>query len=170
MACSLDDQTTEANKLVDEANIVVRKNNEVSGKATDLFNELMGENISKSKSADDYREKNKSKFDELVSLSEQSDKLGAESVDKFEQASKMKISEEFKEYLEHQNQGLRKVNETRNLMTVYAKEFLQTKDADKINKQLNDYEKKRTDAEKETDELTKKIAQFEKDHPALFQK
>lgn len=106
----------------------------------------------------------------MISLREQSDKLGIESADKFEQASKLKISKEYKEYLSLKNQELKKLNDTRSLMTVYVKEFLQTKDVDKHNKQLNEYEKKREDSQKEIDELSNKIDQFEKDNPAMFKK
>lgn len=50
-------------------------------------------------------------------------------------------------------------------MTIFVKEFLQTNDANTINKQTTDYENKRGEFEKEVDALTEKIEQFEKDHP-----
>jgi ribosomal protein L7/L12 len=170
LACDINNQTDKANKLVDEANAIIEKNNEPSGKSTDLYNELMDDyNLTKTKDIEAYKEKNKSKFDELIRLREQSEKLRVESIDKFEQASKLKVSKEYKEYLGIKIQELKKLNDAGNLMTTFIKAFLQTKEVDKINKQLEDYEKKSDDTAREADELSKKVEQFEKDNPNIFE-
>ncbi len=170
LACGLGDQTDEANKLVDEANAIIEKNNELIDKSNKLFDELMGDNLTKVKDIEAYKEKNKSKFDELISLKEQIEKSGAESTDKFEQASKLKVSKEFKEYLRIKIQELNKRNDANKLVAPFVKAFLQTKDVDKINKQIEDYEKEFADIARETDELMKKGEQFEKDNPDTIKK
>jgi hypothetical protein len=165
LACGLDDQTDEANKLVDEANAIIEKDNELIVESNELFNELMGDNLTMVKDIEAYKNKNKSKFDELISFNERIEKLEVESINKFEQASKLKVSKEFKEYLAIKIQELKKRNDANKLVTPFVKEFLQTKDADKINKQIEDYDKKSADTAGEADELLKKAEQFVKDNP-----
>lgn len=165
LACGLGDQSDEANKLVNEANAIIEKNNELTLKSNSLFAELMGDNLSKVNDIEAYKKENKLKFDELISLSEQIEKLGAESIGKFEQASQLKVSKEYKEYLNIKIQELKKRTDRDKLNAPFVKAFLQTKDVDKINKQIEDYEKQSTDTTKEADEWLKKAEQFEKDNP-----
>ena len=170
LACGLGDQTDEANKLVDEANAIIEKENELVIKSNELFTELMGDNLTKVKDIEAYKEKNKSKFDELISLKEQIARLEVESIDKFEQASKLKVSEEYKEYLGIKIQELKKRADANKLIAPFVKAFLQTKDVDKIDKQIEDFDRKSADTIKEADELLKKAEQFAKDNPGLIKK
>lgn len=170
LACGLNDQSDEANKLVDEANAIIEKNNVLVDKSNKLFTELMGDNLTKVKDIEAYKEKNKSKFDELISLKEQIEKSGAESTDKFEQASKLKVSKEYKEYLDIKIQELKKRADAHKLIAPFVKAFLQTKDVEKINKQIEDYEKESAAIAKEADDLLKKVEQFEKDNADTIKK
>jgi hypothetical protein len=165
VACGLGDQTEEANKLVDEANVLISKSNELSPKSNKLFTELLGDNLTKVEDLVEYKEENKAKFAELTTLSDQIDKLGSETIEKFEQASKLKLDEKYKDYLIIKIQELRKRSEGDKLTTPFVKTFLDTKEVGKINKQIEDYNKKTSDIGNEADELMKKADQIVKDNP-----
>ena len=167
--CSvIDGQLDEANKLLAESNAATPKFNELLTKSNDLFNDLMGDNWVNAKDTQAYKEQNKSKFDELISLREQVEKIGDEQTDKLEKASKLNISKEFKEYLILLIQIDRKKKEERSLMVPYIKTFLQTKDVVQVNKLGEEREKKEEILTKEADELGKKLEQFKKDNPNLL--
>lgn len=165
LACSFGDQTGEANKLIDEANSVIKTNNEKIIKSSTLTNELLGGNLASAEDIDEYKTTNKAKFDELVSLSDQIEKSDAEIVEKFEQASKMKLDETYKKYLEAKTAEFKKRGEGNKLTAPLVKAFLQTKDVDAVNKQIEDYNKKFSANVKESDELMKKADQIAKENP-----
>jgi len=162
-------QIDEANKLVDEANVITEKKKELLAKSNELFIELLGDNLTKVEDIKAYKEKNKSKFDELINLTGQIERLGAESTDKYEQASKLKVSEKYKEYLGIKIQEIKKRTDAHKLVVPFIKEFLQTNDVDKINKLIDDFDKQNTDVTKEIDELSEKAEQFAKDNPKVFE-
>ncbi len=162
-------QIDEANKLVDEANVITEKKNELLAKSNELFSELLGDNLTKVEDIKAYKEKNKSKFDEIINLTGQIERLGAESIDKYEQASKLKLPEKYKEYLGIKIQEIKKRTDANKLVVPFIKEFLQTNDVDKINKLIDDFDKQNTDVTKEIDELSEKAEQFVKDNPKVFE-
>lgn len=86
----------------------------------------------------------------------------------FEQASKLNLSEKYKEYLNVKTQELKKRADAHKLDVSFVKEFLQTNDADKFNKPIEDYNKKSTNITEEIDELSEKGRQIIKDNPNIF--
>ena len=101
--------------MVDEANVIIQKSNEISVKYRKMFNDLLGDNLTKVRDLDAYKEENKSKFDEVISFGDQLMKLYDESAGKFEQASKMDVPEKFSEYLAIKGQEMKKRSETEKL-------------------------------------------------------
>ena len=168
--CSLiDGQLDEANKLLNESNAATPKFNELVTKSNDLFNDLMGEKWVNAKDTQAYKEQNKSKFDELISLREQAEKIGDEQTGKLEKASNLNISKEFKGYLNLLIQIDKKRKEQRSLMVPFIKTFLQTKDDAEIDKFGEERRKKEDVLSKEADELDKKLEQFKKDNPNFLE-
>jgi len=167
-ACGLGEQTDEANKLNDEANVIIEKQNELKAKTGELFNELLGDNLTKVEDIKAYKEKNKSKFDELISLIGQVERLGAELTDKYEQAYKLKLPEKYKEYLGIRIQEIKKRADGHKLYVPFIKEFLQTNDVDKINKLMEDFNQQTADIAKEADKLSEKAGQIAKDNPNVI--
>lgn len=165
LACSIGDETDAANKLVNEANTVIKSYNEASIKSGKLFSELLGDNLTKVEDLEVYKTENKAKFDELLSLNGQIEKNGAEAVSKFEEASKLKLDEKFKEYLGMKVQEFKKRAEADKLTAPFVKSFLETKEVDKLDKLIEDYNKKSTAVVKESEELMKKADQIVKDNP-----
>ena len=96
MAC---EQTREANKLVDEAIAIKKKNIEIDAQAVGLLNELMGSNMTNADDLDKHKTVNKAKFDELIGFHAQLEKNANDAAVKYEEVSKLKLNERFKEYL-----------------------------------------------------------------------
>jgi len=167
-ACGLSEQTDEANKLNDEAGVILEKENDLTDKSNELLDELLGDNLTKAEDYKAYKEKNKSKFDELISLSGQIERLAAESMDKYEQVLKLKLPEKYKEYTSIKIQEFKKRADLHKLIAPFIKEFLQTNDIDKINKLIEDFNKQSADMLEEADKLSEKAGQFAKDNPNVF--
>ncbi len=161
-------QIDEANKLNDEAGVILEKENDLTNKSNELLDELLGDNLTKAEDYKAYKEKNKSKFDELISLSGQIERLAAESMDKYEQVLKLKLPEKYKEYTSIKIQEFKKRADLHKLIAPFIKEFLQTNDIDKINKLIEDFNKQSADMLEEADKLSEKAGQFAKDNPNVF--
>lgn len=168
LACSLDGEIDEANKFVDEANVLVQQGNESETKSDKLFIEVLGDNLTEAKDVEAYKKVNKSKLDEVVSLKEQSIKLRTEAADKFDRASKLQVDDKFKEYLSVKIQEFRKRIEDDKLTAPICKLFLETKDVDSWNKSIEDYNAKDAELVKEAEDLSKKADQIFKDNPTVF--
>ena len=161
-------QVDEANKLVDEANAVIKTYNDDSTKSGKLVTELLGENLKKAEDLEEYKKTNKAKFDELVSLSEKLEKSGADATSKFDQASRLDLDAKFKEYLSMKVKEMNKRGEVDKQTTAFVKGFLDAKDFDKVNTLISDYNKKSADTQKEAEDLMNKANQITKDNPSVF--
>jgi uncharacterized protein YoxC len=167
-ACGLGEQTDEANKLKDEANVILDKENDLTDKSNELFDDLLGDNLTKVKDFKAYKEKNKSKFDELISLNGQIERLAAESTDKYEQILKLKLPEKYKEYMDIKIQEFKKRADGHKLVAPFIKEFLQTNDVDKLIKVMEDFNRQTADIAKEAAKLSEKAGQIAKDNPKVI--
>lgn len=164
LACNLGDQTDEANKFVGEANTLISQSNEKTLKANALFTELLG-SLSAVDNLEAHKKNNKAKFDELIGLYEQIEKSGSEVVTKFESASKLKVGEQYKKYLDAKLLELKKRVESDKTSAPFVKSFLETKDVDKVNKLIDDYNAKTEADSREADELMKKADLIAKENP-----
>lgn len=168
LACGLDEQTDEANELVREGNAQIKAYNEHAEKSDTLFAELLGDNLSKVEDLAAYKKENKAKFDELLNLFAQMEKSDAGSISKFEQASKLKLNEKFKEYLNAKILESKKRTDLNKIRALFVKSFLEEKDTARTDKLTEDYNKKADELSKEADELMKKADQIAKDNPAII--
>lgn len=163
-------QINEANKLVDEGNVIIKKTNELVAKQDALLKELLGENMTKAEDLEKYKDDNKAKFDELVGLCDQVEKGGNEAAAKFEQASKVKAGDKFQEYAGLKGQELKKRAELDKATGVFVKAFLAEKEPEKADSLIVEYNKKSDDMRKEADGLMTKAEQIVKDNPTVFKK
>jgi ATP-dependent exoDNAse (exonuclease V) beta subunit len=166
-AIACNGQLGEANRLVDEANVAIKKSNESSGKTTGLIKELFGD-LSKVEDLDEYKTTNKAKMDELLKLLEASEKDLSDAGGKFEAASKLDVTPKFKEYLALKGQEIKKRSEHDKATTDFVKAFQAESETEKINTLLGDYNKKSGDINREADDLMKKADQIVKDNPNEF--
>jgi len=170
IACGLGEQTEEANRLVDEANVVIEKNNELIEKTDGIFMDLFGDNLTAVKDFKAYKEKNKTKFDEVIKITGQIEKQDAEVTDKFQQASRLKLNEKYKEYLNIKIQEMQKRTDSHKLVVPFVKKFLETNDVDEINVLIENYNNESAAFNKEVDELSDKGTQIEKENPNVIKK
>jgi len=174
LAGDINAQMVKANKLLDEPNVITKKQNELIVKATELFNELFHDNLAKAEDIETYedvkayKEKNKSKFDELISFYGQIERLAAESIDKYEQILKLKLPEKYKEYMDIKIQEFKKRADGHKLVAPFIKEFLQTNDVDKLIKVMEDFNRQTADIIKEAAKLSEKAGQIAKDNPKVI--
>lgn len=161
-------QMDEANKLINEANALIDKTKPLSEKSDKQINDLMGSKMTSAEDVDQYKNDNKAKFDEIVSLNEQSEKNVSEAAGKFEQASKMQLDDKFKEYVGLKGQEFKKRAEVHKATVAFIKSFLAEKDAAKADQLTADYNKKDADLLKEANDLGAKAEKIIKDNPGLF--
>ena len=147
---------------------MIKTSNELETKSSALFSELLGDNLSKVDDLDDYKKVNKAKFDEVSSLTDQKIKATTDAADKFEQASKLKLNEKFKEYLGVKVQEFRKRIEADKLVSPIIKLFVDAKEVDTWNKGIREYNTKTAAIVKEADDLGKKADQIVKDNPTVI--
>jgi hypothetical protein len=161
-------QTDEANKLVNEGNAIIAKNNEVTAKKSSMITELLGENMTKAEDLEKYKADNKAKFDELGKTIESAEKGFNDAAAKFEAAAKLNVDEKFKEYLNVTVQEFKKRAEIEKNTGTFLKAFLAEKDAEKADALVGDYNTKSASMKKEADDLTAKADKIMKDNPSVF--
>lgn len=161
-------QTDEANKLVNEGNAIITKNNEATAKRSSLVTELLGENMTKAEDLEKYKADNKAKFDELSKTIETTEKGFNDAAAKFEAAAKLKVDDKFKEYLNVTVQEFKKRAEIEKSAGTFVKAFLAEKDTEKVDALVGDYNTKSAAMKKEADDLTAKSDKIMKDNPTVF--
>ncbi len=170
LACSsLDDETAEVNKTIDQVNVLIPKYNDLLTRSNALYNDLMTDNwrdaANKAKNLPAYKEKNKARFDELIDFRVQLDKTSTEVMESYDKASKLKSFDEIREYMALNLQAWKKTQERDKLMAPFVKAALASKDGAEYNKLLEEFDKNREKLEKEDDDQKKKVEQYEQDHP-----
>lgn len=167
-ACGLGDQTDEANKIVVEANKMIMEDNQQTIAANLLLQQLLGTSLSSVDNVESYKKDNKAKFDDLTAKFSTMEKNEATIVEKFRQASQLKLNEKYKQYLELKVQEFSKQAEATKLVNPLIKSFMETTDTDKINAQLEDYNTKHETIRKEAEAIQSQADQIAKDNPTLI--
>ena len=158
----------EANKLVDEGNSFIIKNGEIATKTGNLFDELVGDNVTKVEDFVEYKETNKAKFDELISLAGQLEKNSQDAAAKFDAASKLDTSAKVKEYNGLKAQELKKRAEAQKIMQTFVKGFVAETDVEKMDAAIGDYNTKSAAIVKEANDIAAKGEKLMKDNPSDF--
>ncbi len=161
----------EANKLVREGNAFMEKANQSLNKAEALSNELLGsESLKKVQDVEEYKAANKTKFDELIKLREESAKGYEEAAAKFEQISKLSVDGKFKEYAGLLAQQGKKLAEINKADAALDKAYLAEEDTSKHSSMFEEFNKKDAQMRKELSELKEKTTKFKNDNPEIFKK
>jgi len=161
-----DDQVEQANKLLIEAKGREAEVNELLNRSKPIADDLLGPELAKSKGKDieAYKEKNKSRFAEVIEIREQSDKLGSELIGKLEEASKLTVPKVLDEYLDLRVEEAKKAQKINGLLVPFLKIFLKTKDLVTMRQQFTEYNKSYVEADQEHNEATDKLQQFQKEN------
>lgn len=167
-SCGLLDQTQDANKLVGEANVLIAQDNKKMLELNNLFGELLGANLITVKDLEVYKKTNQARFDQLTAMSGELEKSGDDTSAKFEQASKFKLNEKYKQYLELKAQEHKKRTDAVRLVAPLVKNFLETKDVNEINRQLDEFNKKSGAFDDEARALMNESDKIVRENPTLI--
>jgi hypothetical protein len=167
MGCGLMDQTDEANKIVTEANKMIMEDNQQTI-ATNLQLQQLVTAMTSAANFESYKKENKAKFDDLMAKFNEMEKNETTIVEKFRQASQLKLNEKYKQYLELKVQEFSKQVEATKLVNPLIKSLLETSDTEKINAQLDAYDAKNETIRKEAEAIQTQADQIAKDNPTLI--
>ena len=165
VGCS--DESEAANKLVDEGNALIKKNEELAAKAMTAAQSLPTMNEDAMEDLDKFKADSQKKFDELATMYTEFEKNYNDASSKFDQASKLKVDEKFKEYTSVKAQELKKRAEIGKVSAAYFKTGM-SGEPDKAAAAGADFTKKVSDLTKEADDLSKKADKITKDNPSVF--
>ena len=116
----------------------------------------------------EYKQTNKAKFDELISLSGQLEKNSQDAAAKFEVASKLDTSAKFKEYNGLKAQEFKKRAEAQKLMQTFVKGFVAETDVEKMDASIADYNTKSAALVEEANGIAAKGDKLVKDNSSEF--
>ena len=169
LACkSFGNETAEANKLVDKANDEIKAAKTIQDK-----NEAKISDYKEALNDSDFK-KATSILDSVVKDIEEGVKHGDAAAESLEKASKLKVDDKFKEYLEVRAQSVRKridsYKELKNMFSVTS-EMLADPTAASVQKaqpKIKDSQEKIGKLDKEADDLEEKSEKVRKDNPDKF--
>lgn len=167
LACSGGDETDKANKLVTEGNAAIQDGNKLAtdagAKNDKLFDSLSPSNFEADK------EKLAPQAKEVVDgLSKAADKY-REASKKFDEASKLKINDKFKEYLTLKSQEFSKRAEQMDIGKGNAQGVLDSNDADSLSAKIRENKPKIEKLDQESKDLETKAAKIQADNKDKIQ-
>lgn len=169
LACSgsLGDETAQANKLVNEANALIQEGNKLSTDASakndKVFNEL------KPATFDEDKERLKGAAQEAVDGFSKSAQKFRDAAKKFEEASKLKINDKFKEYLQLKTQEFNKNAEQMETAGLMPKAVLDSPDAETLSQKIKENKERYDKLEKEAKELSDKAEKVRAENKDKFE-
>lgn len=159
-------ETDKANKLVDAGNVAVTEANqffqEANSKADKLFDSI---NIQQ---YPEERDSLKDSAQEALNEFEKSAAKYREAATKFDEASKLKLQEQLKEYLRLKSQEFSKRAEQADIAKGNPKALLESRDADELVKKVKENEDRSDNLEKEAGELAEKSSKIEQENKNIF--
>lgn len=167
-ACGLIDQTSEANKLVVEANGLIVKDNLQTLTANQQLQQLLGSGLSTAKNIEAYKSENKAKLDDLSAQFTQIENNETQITEKFRQASQFKLNEKYKQYLDLKTQEFSKQADAVKMVNPLIKSFMEAKDMPSALAKLDEFDTKYAAISKEITDLQAQSEQIAKDNPTLI--
>jgi hypothetical protein len=161
-------QEEEANKLVNEANEIMKKLAANEAKMTASLNDVLGEGMVSAEDLDEYRAENKAKAEALAKELEQASTDYSTAASKWDGIAPLKVDAKFKEYAALKSQEIKKRGEATKSTHTLLKAFLEEKDAEKFKALVPDYNTNFRKLVKDADDLNAKSTQMMKDNPNVF--
>ena len=163
-------ETGKANELIDVGNKSVDEANKASTEAANKFGELFAtENISE---FPENRDSLKSKVAETTGLFDKSITSLKTAADKFEEASKLKLDDKFKEYLTTMAQTYRKkaeVNESAKKQALLLSDT-SIDGPEALASKMQSLSEQTSKLKKEASDLDAKAQKIQTDNPSIFKK
>jgi hypothetical protein len=166
LACNLGDETDKANKLIDEGNTLVTDGNKMVQEATAKNNQLY-DNLNDENFADEQA-RLKTTAQEAIDGFDKSAAKYKDAAQKFEDASKMKVDDKFKEYLSLKAQEFRKNAEGAEVGKSLSKAFIDSADGPSLLKKINELKPRVESLSKEATAFQEKAEKIRTDNKDKF--
>jgi hypothetical protein len=166
LACNLGDETDKANKLIDEGNQMVTDGNKLVQDATAKNNQLY-DNLNDANFADEQA-RLKTTAQEAVEGFDKSAAKYRDAAQKFEDASKLKVNDKFKEYLSLKAQEFRKNAEGAEVGKSLSKAFIDSSDGPTLLKKINELKPRVETLSKEATDFQEKAEKIRTDNKDKF--
>jgi DMSO/TMAO reductase YedYZ molybdopterin-dependent catalytic subunit len=161
LACSLGDETEKANKLVDEGNAAVKEAQKYVADAEEKKQKMLRTNVAKLEEA-------RATAKEAIAAYTKAKEKCDEAAGKYEEASKLKIKDQFKEYLTLKTKEFKKRAELVETAQGVPQALLDSKNRADFVSSANTTNEKVDKLSKEADDLAAQATKLQKDNPGIF--
>jgi hypothetical protein len=168
LACSGGNQQAEANKLVDEANKQLEDAKSLMTKTEKRSEELFGADIKTVAQMTAYKEKMKGEAKEISDDYEKVSTMLKEISKKYDDASRLNVSDKYKEYSKIKSDEFAKRAEAINIHKGNAQAFVEIADAKQMTAKFDENNKKSQAIYKEADDLADKAKKIETENKDIF--
>jgi hypothetical protein len=159
-------ETDKANKLVDEANVSIKDANDKIGKGNEKLVE-METAVPKIESEEDLEKTRAVAKDAIPLLEKARDQYKAAS-GKFEDASKLKLQDKFKEYLDLKSKEMKKRSDIADVMLGEPQAFIKSDSKEEYQKVVVDLVAKVKGLRTDADDLAAKADKITADNKEIF--
>ena len=163
LACSTGDETEKANKLVDEGNAAIQEGKKYVADAEEKKNRMLHTNVSQLAEA-------RTIANEAIKAYDQAEHKAKEAAAKFEEASKLKVSDKFKEYLALKVKEFNKRAELVEALKDTPQALIDSQSRSSFISRANEATQKAERLSKEADDLEAQADKLQKDNPDSFKK
>ena len=163
LACGSADETDKANKLVNEGNAAINDGKKYLADAEEKKNTMLHTDVSQLAEA-------RTIANEAVRAYDQAEEKAKEAAGKFEEASKLKISEKFKEYLALKVKEFNKRAELVEALKSAPQALIDSQSRSSFISRANAATQKAESLSKEADDLGAQADKLQKDNPDAFKK
>ena len=163
LACGSVDETEKANKLVDEGNASINEGKKYLADAEEKKNTMLQTNVSQLAEA-------RTIANEAVRTYDQAEDKAKEAAAKFEEASKLKINDKFKEYLALKVKEFNKRAELVEALKATPQALIDSQSRSSFVSRANEATQKAERLGKEADDLGAQADKLQKDNPDAFKK
>lgn len=168
LACSSDD-TEQANKLVDEANVFITEGNKIVQDAENKGKEF-DRKVSAISNNDDHKKVSEFGDKEILPLYDKMKDNFQKAGEKFEAAAKLKLNEKFKEYLDAKASEFKKRAEYSESLKSIPKTFSSSKNEQDYQEKVAGDVEKAQKLLKEANDLSDKASKIQNENPSIFKK
>jgi hypothetical protein len=163
LACGSGDETEKANTLVNEGNAAIEQGKKYVADAEEKKNKMLHTDVSKLGEA-------RTIANEAIRAYDQAEEKCKEAAGKFEEASKLKINDKFKEYLALKVKEFNKRAELVEALKSTPQALIDSQNRASFTSRANAAAQKAEGLSKEADDLGAQADKLQKDNPDIFKK
>jgi hypothetical protein len=163
LACGSEDETAKANKLVDEGNAAINEGKKYVADAEEKKNKMLRTDVSQLGEA-------RTTANEAIRAYDQAEDKAKEAVAKFEEASKLKINDKFKEYLALKVKEFNKRAELVEALKTTPQALIDSQSRTSFISRANEATQKAERLNKDANDLEAQADKVQKDNPDSFKK